>query len=268
MFFMSKDTERAAKRLYVRDDLDAMQSAIQHVKSAEKNAMRANDYIKAYEEKLNSPKKAEDESDNFLSFLEGEIAAFGNKIASDLSTAFWDISHIFPFYNGITGQGESEAMNGLDSDYNSDIADAFVEDHVLFIRLPMLGKRVYTSKWNRARWTLEGSLFYRDELKAALARVEKEIKWEADRTLNYVFVYDTKRVGIDSDSHDTKGITDTICSMFRGHDDCRYCSFSYDTLSTDTVPEGTYIAVTAGKSQFYDSKLTVRKWAEHWQLPR
>ena len=110
---------------------------------------------------------------------------------------------------------------------------------------------------------MEGSPFYRKELKAALLRVEDQIPWEANHTLNYVFVYGTNHVGLDSDNHDTKGITDTICSMFRGSDDNRYCSFTYDTLHTKAVPEGTYIAVTAQKSQPYDPEQTVKKWREH-----
>ena len=228
-----------------------------------KTVSKANKYLNSYKNELDSLCRDDKKSDDFLVSLERELASFGNKIASNLSEIFWNITHIFQFYNYITASENFKESDETGRDYNNNIADAFIEDQVLFIRVPLLGKRVFTSKWNKVQWVLEGAPFYRNELKAALMRVINQIKWEENHTLNYVFVYGEERIGIDSDSHDTKGITDTICSMFRGSDDSRYCSFSYATINTNAAPEGTYIAVTTGKNRFYDPSQTVEKWIEH-----
>lgn len=248
-----------AKRIHIENDIHIIGQARRRAKRAAESISEVEECLKLYRKMLCSSENGEKFFDDAFAYLEEKVSDCGDKIASDLSEAFCEASRVFPFYH----RAAAPETKAIPSGFVPEIADAFVEDGVLFIRLPMLGKRVFNAKNIGGQWALEGSPFYRKELKAALLRVEDQIPWEANHTLNYVFVYGTNRVGLDSDNHDTKGITDTICSMFRGSDDNRYCSFTYDTLHTKAVPEGTYIAVTAQKSQPYDPEQTVKKWREH-----
>lgn len=256
---MAMRMDREAKRGHIEEDIRHIGEARRRLEKTAESIAEAEDCLKIYQKMLRVSDNEVDISGNTFACLEEKVCNYGDKIASDLSEIFSQVNRVFPFYPRADTPEADEIRPGL----VPGIADAFVEDGVLFVRIPMLGKRVFTAKNIGGQWALEGSPFYRNELKAALLRVEDHIPWEANHTLNYVFVYGTNRVGLDSDNHDTKGITDTICSMFRGSDDCRYCSFTYDTLHTKAVPEGTYIAVTTPKSQPYDPVQTIKKWREY-----
>lgn len=256
---MVESIKSESKRLCIEKDIRHIGEARRRLEKTAESIAEAEDCLKIYRKMLRASENGEDISGNTFACLEEKVCNYGDKIASDLSEIFCQVNRVFPFYP----RAATPETDAISPRFVPEIADAFVEDGVLFVRIPMLGKRVFTAKNIGGQWALEGSPFYRNELKAALLRVEDQIPWEANHTLNYVFVYGTNRVGLDSDNHDTKGITDTICGMFRGSDDCRYCSFTYDTLHTKAVPEGTYIAVTIQKSQPYDPVQTIKKWREH-----
>ena len=255
---MERNAKFEPKRLCIEKDIRHIGEARRRMEKAAESISEVEDCLKIYRKMLRDSGNGEDISGNTFACLEEKVCNYGDKIASNLSEIFCKLNRVFPFYP----RAAAPETDAISTGFVPEIADAFVEDGVLFIRLPMLGKRVFNAKNIGGQWALEGSPFYRNELKAALLRVEDQIPWEANHTLNYVFVYGTNHVGLDSDNHDTKGITDTICNMFRGSDDNRYCSFTYDTLHMKAVPEGTYIAVTAQKSQPYDPVQTVKKWQE------
>lgn len=240
-----------------QSSLQALNLAEKHLKSALKNAEESKEFVQNTTvfdgENYQNPSE-------FCFECDEKMCEFGDKIAADLSDAYYQITKAFSNFGSHVDCADTVDP---DADYRPEIADAFVEDGVIFIRVPMLGKRVIrTGKSPGGPWGMEGMNFYRKELKAALMRMEAHIDWSESRTLNYAFVYPTNRIGIDSDSHDTKGITDTICSFYRGSDDNRYCSFTYSTLHTMAVPEGTYIAVTPGKMSPYDPIDTVKVWMQ------
>lgn len=242
----------------IQSSLQALNLAEKHLNSALKNIEKSEEFVQSAtvfgEEIHQNPSELCTEFDE-------KMCEFGDEIAADLSDAYYQITKAFSSFGSHIDYADTADP---DIDYNPEIADAFAEDGTIFVRVPMLGKRVIrTGKSPGGPWAMEGMNFYRKELKAALMRISEHINWTESRTLNYVFVYHTNRIGIDSDSHDTKGITDTICSFYRGSDDNRYCSFTYSTLHTMTVPEGTYIAITPGKMSPYDPIDTVKVWIQH-----
>lgn len=190
-------------------------------------------------------------------YFEGKLRLLRERIGGELREVYYLFELAF--------REERTDSEPEDGDYKPDVADAFVDGGVLFIRIPMLAKRVYAPVHSESSfYKKEGTAFFRRELRAALCRIAGDIPCMEKRTIRYLFVYGDGRVGLDSDNHDTKGITDTISSFFRGTDDNRYCSFIYETVHTEVVPEGTYITVTGGEADAAGGEDVPEKWRERW----
>lgn len=77
----------------------------------------------------------------------------------------------------------------------------------------------------------------------------KSIEAFSQKTFNYFFIYDQPKKFIrDSDSFDTKTITDAISGWLPFGDEATACSFFYQSAVNPAVKSGTYIVVTPGIS--------------------
>ena len=169
-------------------------------------------------------------------------------------------------------QIESELdSDDLEEILRSNSIEVGLEDSGIFIRLPMLWSR------NKAE-NVSLDKFYKVSLRSKIFResVQTAIKTAPNfeqypfekylyKTINYCFVYPRKGMSelyiSDTDNHETKSITDAICHYLPKKDSGLYTDFSYKTIATDAIPEGTYITVLPQA----DMRMAQEQLLEYWQ---
>lgn len=125
--------------------------------------------------------------------------------------------------------------------------DAFVEESLLLVRMPMLpsirAHGVITSGQKRAIFDMP---MFVETVRGAVLSVKEKLPKISKKNIMYLFIYrDTSAPHLDSDNHNTKAITDEICSHFEAGDDGFYADFRFFTRASELLPAGTYVAVSA-----------------------
>ena len=125
--------------------------------------------------------------------------------------------------------------------------DAFVEGNMLLVRMPMLpsirAHGVINSGQKRA---IFDTPMFVETVRGAVLSVKERLPKIAKKCITYLFIYrDTAAPHLDSDNHNTKAITDEICSHFEAGDDGFYADFRFFTRASDLLPAGTYVTVSA-----------------------
>ena len=125
--------------------------------------------------------------------------------------------------------------------------DAFVEGNMLLVRMPMLpsirAHGVINSGQKRA---IFDTPMFVETVRGSVLSVKEKLPKIAKKCITYLFIYrDTAAPHLDSDNHNTKAITDEICSHFEAGDDGFYADFHLSTRASELLPAGTYVAVSA-----------------------
>ena len=125
--------------------------------------------------------------------------------------------------------------------------DAFVEGNMLLVRMPMLpsirAHGVINSGQKRA---IFDTPMFVETVRGSVLSVKEKLPKIAKKCITYLFIYrDAAAPHLDSDNHNTKAITDEICSHFEAGDDGFYADFHLFTRASKLLPAGTYVAVSA-----------------------
>ena len=125
--------------------------------------------------------------------------------------------------------------------------DAFVEENLLLVRMPMLpsirAHGVINSGQKRA---IFDTPMFVETVRGSVLSVKEKLPKIAKKCITYLFIYrDAAAPHLDSDNHNTKAITDEICSHFEAGDDGFYADFHLFTRASEFLPAGTYVAVSA-----------------------
>lgn len=132
----------------------------------------------------------------------------------------------------------------------------------LLVHLPILGAK--QCRWktiNGAAFPIGSYSFFSNSLEAALRLIDNDIPLYCKKNILYMFVYHSSRMFvIDSDNHDTKVMTDIICSHTEGGDTAKNCSFFFISICDDNLPEGTYITVSEGFGKVPDLQDNLSIW--------
>lgn len=125
--------------------------------------------------------------------------------------------------------------------------DAFVEENLLLVRMPMLpsirAHGVINSGQKRA---IFDTPVFVETVRGAVLPVKEKLPKIAKKCITYLFIYrDVAAPHLDSDNHNTKAITDEICSHFEAGDDGFYADFRFFTRVSEFLPAGTYVTVSA-----------------------
>lgn len=125
--------------------------------------------------------------------------------------------------------------------------DAFVEESLLLVRMPMLpsirAHGVINSGQKRA---IFDTPMFVETVRGSVLSVKEKLPKIAKKCITYLFIYrDAAAPHLDSDNHNTKAITDEICSHFEAGDDGFYADFQLFTRASEFLPAGTYVAVSA-----------------------
>lgn len=118
---------------------------------------------------------------------------------------------------------------------------------MLLVRMPMLpsirAHGVINSGQKRA---IFDTPMFVETVRGAVLSVKEKLPKIAKKCITYLFIYrDTAAPHLDSDNHNTKSITDVICSYFEAGDDGFYADFRFFTRASELLPAGTYITVSA-----------------------
>ena len=122
-----------------------------------------------------------------------------------------------------------------------------VEENLLLVRMPMLpsirAHGVINSGQKRA---IFDTPMFVETVRGSVLSVKEKLPKIAKKCITYLFIYrDTAAPHLDSDNHNTKSITDVICSYFEAGDDGFYADFRFFTRASELLPAGTYITVSA-----------------------
>ena len=123
------------------------------------------------------------------------------------------------------------------------------ENEKFYIRIPMLLQKIVpkSPKDQRLRYPTYYDYFFADVLNNEINAIEKDgfefTKW-IHKTINYCFIYSSEyKQFADSDSHDTKAITDALSSQFPTGDSGLYTTEVFRTFSISDMKTGTYIII-------------------------
>lgn len=133
-------------------------------------------------------------------------------------------------------------------------------EEVILIRLPMLEVAPnYFSRSGKHNFPVTYGSIYSHEVADGMELLIKEDPTICRRyrmkTLSFFFLYDTKTGVADSNNHDTKLVIDAVTGMLLGGDTAYCCSFSFDSLFDTGHPEGTYICLSQGKSNYANEEI-------------
>lgn len=133
-------------------------------------------------------------------------------------------------------------------------------DDVILIKLPMLEpEALYFVRAGKRNFPFCHSEIYSKEvadgMELLIAKDPEIIRRYAKKTISFFFVYETNDNVLDSNNHDTKLIVDAITGSLFGGDAAICCSFSYETLITNSLAGGTYICLSPGKSNFANEEI-------------
>lgn len=122
--------------------------------------------------------------------------------------------------------------------------DAFVEENLLLVRMPMLpsirAHGVINSGQKRA---IFDTPMFVETVRGSVLSVKEKLPKIAKKCITYLFIYrDAAAPHLDSDNHNTKAITDEICSHFEAGDDGFYADFRF------FMPAAVYVVPQGGLS--------------------
>lgn len=152
------------------------------------------------------------------------------------------------FSDGVTVNTDAAAQN----DYG---IRACYHNNCIVLKLPMLGScwRKTSTKTNQlSSEETYGTIFQRtisEEIQRLFAK-NLNTDREAFRLKTLTFFFNNHAEDpyiMDSDNHQTKTITDAICSFLPGSDAGSTTSFFYAATINDSIPRGTYVVVSAGR---------------------
>lgn len=134
-------------------------------------------------------------------------------------------------------------------------------DKFLFA-LPMLSRRIpyITQRKNEAALVHEYSTFLAEDVARTMRKIIEELGQKCAefqfKTVSFFFVHepgDTRK--LDSDSHDTKAIIDSLVSGLPYGDAAGYCDTSFSSRESETPSSGTYICVSKGLATFQNDSI-------------
>ena len=132
---------------------------------------------------------------------------------------------------------------------------AFTAGGSIYVKTPMIPS-IWVKRSSRLRYGSPAfiyTVFLKFAVRDTLAAIAEQLPLLSKKTVNYLFVYNDKESNIcDSDNHDCKSVTDSICMFTHGGDKGLSTDFVYATtiVPADELPEGTYIAVVPERKHY------------------
>ena len=142
--------------------------------------------------------------------------------------------------------------------------DAFVEGNLLFVRMPMLPSiRAHGVINNGQKRAIFDTPMFVETVRGSVLSVKEKLPKIAKKCITYLFIYrDAVAPHLDSDNHNTKSITDEICSHFEAGDDGFYADFRYFTRVSEFLSAGTYVTVSAMDDVLPTPEHIIEMWTE------
>lgn len=142
--------------------------------------------------------------------------------------------------------------------------DAFVEGNLLLVRMPMLPSiRAHGVINNGQKRAIFDTPMFVETVRGSVLSVKEKLPKIAKKCITYLFIYrDAVVPHLDSDNHNTKSITDVICSYFEAGDDGFYADFRFFTRVSEFLPAGTYVTVSAMDGVLPTPEHIIEMWTE------
>ena len=142
--------------------------------------------------------------------------------------------------------------------------DAFVEGNLLLVRMPMLPSiRAHGVISNGQKRAIFDTPMFVETVRGSVLSVKEKLPKIAKKCITYLFIYrDAAAPHLDSDNHNTKSITDVICSYFETGDDGFYADFRFFTRVSEFLPAGTYVTVSAMDDVLPTPEHIIEMWTE------
>ena len=142
--------------------------------------------------------------------------------------------------------------------------DAFIEGDLLLVRMPMLPSiRAHGVISNGQKRAIFDTPMFVETVRGSVLSVKEKLPKIAKKCITYLFIYrDAAAPHLDSDNHNTKSITDEICSHFEAGDDGFYADFRFFTRVSEFLPAGTYVTVSAMDDVLPTPERIIEMWTE------
>lgn len=142
--------------------------------------------------------------------------------------------------------------------------DAFVKRNMLLVRMPMLPSiRAHGVINNGQKRAIFDTPMFVETVRGSVLSVKEKLPKIAKKCITYLFIYrDAAALHLDSDNHNTKSITDVICSYFEAGDDGFFADFRFFTRVSEFLPTGTYVMVSAMDDVLPTPEHIIEMWTE------
>ena len=142
--------------------------------------------------------------------------------------------------------------------------DAFIEGDLLLVRMPMLPSiRAHGVISNGQKRAIFDTPMFVETVRGSVLSVKEKLPKNAKKCITYLFIYrDAAAPHLDSDNHNTKSITDEICSHFEAGDDGFYADFRFFTRVSEFLPAGTYVTVSSMDDVLPTPEHIIEMWTE------
>ena len=142
--------------------------------------------------------------------------------------------------------------------------DAFVKRNMLLVRMPMLPSiRAHGVINNGQKRAIFDTPMFVETVRGSVLSVKEKLPKIAKKCITYLFIYrDAAALHLDSDNHNTKSITDVICSYFEAGDDGFYADFRFFTRVSEFLPAGTYVTVSGLDGVLPTPEHIIEMWTE------
>ena len=142
--------------------------------------------------------------------------------------------------------------------------DAFVEGNMLLVRMPMLPSiRAHGVISNGQKRAIFDTPMFVETVRGSVLSIKEKLPKIAKKCITYLFIYrDAAAPHLDSDNHNTKSITDVICSYFEAGDDGFFADFRFFTRVSEFLPIGTYVMVSAMDDVLPAPEHIIEMWTE------
>lgn len=142
--------------------------------------------------------------------------------------------------------------------------DAFVKGNLLLVRMPMLPSiRAHGVISNGQKRAIFDTPMFVETVRGSVLSVKEKLPKIAKKCITYLFIYrDAAALHLDSDNHNTKSITDVICSYFEAGDDGFFADFRFFTRVSEFLPTGTYVMVSAMDDVLPTPEHIIEMWTE------
>ena len=142
--------------------------------------------------------------------------------------------------------------------------DAFVEGNMLLVRMPMLPSiRAHGVISNGQKRAIFDTPMFVETVRGSVLSIKEKLPKIAKKCITYLFIYrDAAAPHLDSDNHNTKSITDVICSYFEAGDDGFFADFRFFTRVSEFLPTGTYVMVSAMDDVLPAPEHIIEMWTE------